>query len=212
MAGMKLLSIQVGKPRTVDFNGKQVSTGIFKDVIAGPVMIHKTNLDGDGQADLSVHGGVDKAVYAYSMDAMDWWKQHRPNDEFSFGAFGENLSFARLSEEETCIGDTFRLGESILQAAQPRFPCYKLGVKFKDPKILKAFVESGRPGVYFRVLEEGKIIAGDELVPLEREPHRFSILRLFQIVMEKDNDPIELKRLLKIEALPTSMREHFSEN
>lgn len=207
---MKLLSIQVGKPRTVEFHGQAVTTGIFKDPIEGAVMVRKMNIDGDGQADLSVHGGADKAVYAYSMDAMTWWRQARPQDKFNAGAFGENLSLDQLSEQDICVGDTFRLGGAVLQAAQPRFPCYKLGVKFNDPKILRTFVKSGRPGIYFRVLEEGSITAGDELVPLDREPERFSIHRLFEIVVEKDYDPFELKRLLKIAALPESMREHLS--
>lgn len=208
---MKIESIQVGLPKTVEFRGQSVTTGIFKEPVSGPVMVRTLNLDGDKQADLSVHGGTFKAVYAYSMDALPWWRQARPQDTFGFGSFGENLSVDTLPEDQICIGDTFAAGGAVLQAVQPRFPCFKLGVKFNDPSILRTFNDFRRPGVYFRVLQEGVVQAGDELKLAAQEADRISVRQLFSVFLEKTKDPILLRRLLGIEALPPLMRERFEE-
>lgn len=206
---MQLLSIQVGKPKTVEFRGQPVTTGIFKDPIQGAVMVRSLNIDGDGQADLRVHGGVDKAVYGYAFDTYAWWKEKRPMDEFSYGAFGENLTFDTLPEDQIYLGDTFELGTCVLQAAQPRFPCFKLGVKFDDPGILKTFLEYGRPGVYFRVLRVGRIEAGQSLKLIDHEKERVSISALNKMVMSRGVAPEEIKRVLAISSLPDSLKRQF---
>ncbi|RZA26781.1 MAG: MOSC domain-containing protein [Proteobacteria bacterium] len=172
---MRLISIQVGMPKTVEFRRKPIRTGIFKDPVEGPVRVLKTHLEGDGQADLRVHGGEKKAVYAYSLDAYSWWQEKRPGDTFSYGAFGENLCIDKILESEIYVDDIFELGTALLQATQPREPCFKLGIKFDDQSIIKAFMESDRPGVYFRVLKEGVIEAGDELKRVERSCSLVSI-------------------------------------
>ncbi len=177
---MKIVSIQVGTPQEIPFRGKQVTTAIIKRPVSGPIKVKRLNLEGDRQADLTVHGGVDKAIYAYSIDAYPWWKKARPQDVFEYGAFGENLSIDALPEDKTYVGDTFEIGTAVLQVSEPRFPCYKLGVKFGDPKILKTFMQSKRPGVYFRVLQEGTIEAAQTFTLVAREKKLVSILDVFE--------------------------------
>jgi len=177
---MKILSIQVGKPKTIEFNGKQITTGIFKDPVSSPVMLRTFNLDGDGQADLKVHGGRDKALYAYSSDAYLEWKKLRPQDEFPSGAIGENLTIDFLPEDQIYIGDTYEVGKAIVQVTQPRFPCYKLAAKFQDNEIRKQFMKINRSGVYYRVLQEGFVGVGDEMKLLNREKSTLSIAEVFR--------------------------------
>jgi MOSC domain-containing protein YiiM len=209
---MKLLSIQVGLPREVEWEGKSVSTGIFKDAVHGPVQVRKLNLEGDGQADLTVHGGLDKAVYAYGRDAYPWWLRKLSVADLPNGAFGENLTFASLDERSLFIGDRLTLGGCELEIVQPRFPCFKLGIKFRDMGILKTFMKSGRPGIYFRVLKEGKIQAGDELVRTEINPERVSVWEFFDLKARKYADPPLLKRLLRIKGLNEEWRAKFQEH
>lgn len=206
---MKLLSIQVGKPKTVTFRGKPVTTGIFKEPIEGSVMVRQTHLDGDGQADLRVHGGVDKSVYGYGFDTYAWWKKKRPHDEFPYGAFGENLTFDTLPEDGIFLGDTFEIGDCILQATQPRFPCFKLGVKFNDPGILKTFLDADYPGVYFRVIREGEIRAGQTLRFVDRETERVSIRALYRMINTRETSLPEIDRILSIPSLPASLKRQF---
>ncbi len=205
---MKIVSIQVGQPKELIFNGKTITTSIFKEPVKGPLRIDQLNIEGDRQADLRVHGGIDKAIYAYSYEAYNWWKKTRP-DTYSFGAFGENLTIDEFSEKEICIGDSFQVGEAILQVAQPRMPCYKLAVKFNDPSILKAFMKSGRPGIYFRVLKEGMVDAGDELIPLTREKARLSIYELFTLGADSTLSKERIREILSIESLIADYREQF---
>jgi len=208
---MKIVSIQVGLPKTVEFKGRQVTTGIFKSPVVGPVFIGTTNLHGDRQADLSVHGGPDKAVYGYSLDAYPWWKNERPKDEFPYGAFGENLSIDSLPENSIFVGDTYEVGSAILQAVQPRFPCYKLGVKFNDMSVVKTFMRSERPGVYFRVLQEGLLSRNEDFKLIDQDPTRISILKLFSIFHQSEIDRADLEEILQNKALATEMRAQFSE-
>jgi MOSC domain-containing protein YiiM len=205
---MKILSIQVGLPKTVTFRGKAISTSIFKSAVSGPVLMRSSNLDGDGQSDLSVHGGIDKAVYGYSVDTYPWWQTQRPMDIIEFGSFGENLSIDTLPEDQVFIGDTFEVGDAIIQVSQPRFPCYKLGVKFNDPSILKEFMTYGRPGVYFRVLKEGIIESGQLLKRVNRESVLLSVYELFR--MSKSGVEVaEARKYLKIASLPKSYLDVF---
>lgn len=209
---MKLISIQVGMPIEVEWDGEMVSTGIFKDTVEGPVMVRKLNLEGDGQADLTVHGGLDKAVYAYGLDAYPWWLKQLKVQELPNGAFGENLTIEKLDEKLIYIGDRFSLGACELEVVQPRFPCFKLGIKFGNMGILRTFMESGRPGIYFRVLKEGKIKSGDTLKRLEQNVEHVSVWDFFDLKARKYADQPLLARLLKIKGLNEEWRKKFQEH
>ncbi len=206
---MKIESIQVGMPKTVVFRGKEITTGIFKDPVKGPVLLKTLSLVGDGQADLRVHGGVNKALYAYSLDTYPRWRKLRPDLEFTDGAFGENLSMSSLLEDSIYIDDVYELGLAVVQVTQPRFPCYKLGVKFKESKIIKQFMEFERPGVYFRVLKEGEINVGDELKLIKREEVLLSVLELFQIQSAEEVDKDRIREILQIDSLTDEWKADF---
>lgn len=198
-------------PETIRYGARNVTTGIFKTRAVTPIMVHKLNIEGDGQADLRVHGGADKAVYAYSLDAYPDWKILRPQDAFENGAFGENLSLDEIAENQIYVGDTFEVGGAILQAAQPRFPCYKLGVKFGDIKVVKQFMEFNRPGVYFRVLKEGLIDVGDEFKLVSQEKVQVSILELFELQTDQNPNPQRLREILQVPSLSENWKEMLKE-
>src|SRR5579872_2629722 len=166
MGPMKVLSVNVAMPRAVSIHGKQVETGIFKTPVSGPVAVGNLNLAGDGQADLSVHGGPDKAVYVYPSEHILHWKQALHRDDLGPGSFGENLTVEGLSENEIAIGDEFAIGTARFVVTQPRLPCFKLALALETPSIPKTFMESGRTGFYLRVLQEGSIAAGDAIYQL----------------------------------------------
>jgi MOSC domain-containing protein YiiM len=208
---MKIISIQVGKPKPISFNQKIVETAIYKDSVNDAIQLNEFNLEGDQQADLINHGGRDKALYAYGCDAYPAWKILRPNDVFSHGSMGENLSLDFLPEDSVFIGDIYQIGNAEIQVAQPRFPCFKLGVKFKDQGILKQFMKLGRPGVYFRVVKEGQIKIGDELQIIKKEAIRLSIGELF-LIRQKGADITRIKQILRIESLPENWREELLES
>lgn len=206
---MKLISILVGKPREVEWQGKLVSTGIFKEAIEGPVWVRRNNIDGDGQADLSVHGGDRKAVYAYGADAYPWWKKTLHTEELPWGAFGENLVFSSLDEKSICVGDIYRIGEAELEVTEPRFPCFKLGIKFGDMKIIKTFLDSERSGVYFRIHKEGKINTGEDLIRIQTDPAKVSIFEFYAAYNEKSSDPERIQKILQAKNLSPRWREKF---
>lgn len=160
---MSLLSVQVGRPRTVEWRGEVVSTGIFKEPVNGPVIVRFLNLDGDEQADLTVHGGRDKAVYVYPSEHYPRWQKELPELEFPYGAFGENLTVEGMLENEVRIGDRLRIGTAEFVVTQPRMPCYKLAVRFDRVDMLKRLLRTGRSGFYLRVLKEGVLTAGDAI-------------------------------------------------
>jgi len=206
---MRLLSIQVGKPKEVAWEGDLVSTGIFKDPVKGPTRVARLNIEGDGQADLSVHGGADKAVYAYPHDAYAWWEK-RLGVRLQAGAFGENLTIDPLDEKDLCIGDTLSIGDCHLEISEPRFPCFKLGIKFQDMKVLKTFIESGRPGIYFRVIQEGTISAGQTVKVVSRDKRKVSVSDFFRLKIGGYKDVPMLEKLLSIDSLSQEWREVFS--
>lgn len=202
---MKIVSIQVGRIRTVPFKGKDVTTGIFKLPVKGPVRVETLRLEGDEQADLKVHGGADKAVYAYSLDTLPWWRQKRPNDVFDYGSFGENLSIDQINEDQVFIGDVFEVGTALLQVSEPRFPCFKLGIKFNDQEILKQFMELGRSGVYFRVLREGEIDVGQNLKLISQEKVLAPISEFFEFTQKKPTKK-RVEELLQVQGLTVKWR------
>jgi len=169
---MHVVSVNVGLPRNVVWKGMRVQTGIFKEPVDGRVSIRKLNLTGDQQADLTVHGGAAKAVYAYPAEHYEYWRKKLPEVSFSWGKFGENLTTAGLTEVALCIGDRLRIGTAVLMVTQPRMPCYKLALRFDRDDIIKSFLTSRRSGFYFSVVEEGAVQAGSEVEILSRDPNR----------------------------------------
>jgi len=208
---MKLVSVNVGRPRLVIRNGEPVSTGIFKEPIAAPVMMRTLNLDGDRQADLSVHGGPSKAVYVYPAEHYEFWKREFPEMDLPWGMFGENFTTTGLLETDINIGDKFRIGEAEVIVTEPRMPCYKLGIRFGRTDIIKRFLQSERTGFYLAVLKEGEVGHGDELALVERDAHDVRVADITRLyTREKDNKTL-LRRALEVEALPGGWREYFQE-
>ncbi len=206
---MKLISINIGLPRIVMQKDAPVSTGIFKTSIAGRVMLRTLNLDGDRQADLSVHGGPTKAVYVYPSEHYDYWKKELPELELPWGMFGENFTTAGLFESELNIGDEFRVGSAVVRVTQPRMPCYKLGIKFGRADIVKRFLASERTGFYLAVLQEGEVRAGDAIEPIESGEKSLTVRDITRLyTSEKHNIPL-LRRAVEVEALPESWRGYF---
>jgi MOSC domain-containing protein YiiM len=208
---MKVISVNVGLPREVSANGQRVRTGIFKEPVAGRVAVRRLNLDGDRQADLSVHGGPDKAVYAYPAEHYDFWRHELPGVELPFGMFGENVTVEGLREDEVNLGDRFRIGSAEFQVTQPRLPCYKLGLKFGRADMVKRFLHSRRTGFYLRVVKEGELGAGDAIARLHRDPGNVTVADITRLyAFEKDNAEL-LRRVLDLPALPEDWRAYFRE-
>ena len=208
---MRIISLNVGKPELVIVNDQPVSTSIFKEPIADRVMLRTLNLDGDRQADLSVHGGPDKAVYVYPSEHYLFWKHELPEMELPWGMFGENLTTTGLLETETHIGDRFRVGSAEVKVTQPRMPCYKLAIRFERNDIIKRFLVSERTGFYLSVLKEGEVGAGDEFELLERNTADVRVVDVVRLYSSDKRDLDLLRRAIASESLPNSWREHFRE-
>lgn len=206
---MKIISLNVGLPRLVLRDGEPVSTGIFKAPIAGRVMMRTLNLDGDRQADLSVHGGPNKAVYVYPAEHYEFWKREFPTMDLPWGMFGENFTTTGLLETEINIGDTFRISTGEVMVTQPRMPCYKLALKFGRPDIIKRFLQSERTGFYLAILKEGEVGAGDEFEPVEKDAHDVRVSDVTRLYTREKHNAELLRRAIEVEALPKSWREHF---
>ena len=206
---MKLLSVSVGRPRELDWRGRHVRTSIFKTPVTGRVRVSRLNLAGDEQSDLTVHGGPDKAVYVYPGEHYPAWRRELPGAELAFGAFGENLTTEGLLEREVSIGDRFRIGTAEFVITQPRMPCYKLGVRFGDPEMVKRFHHSGRNGFYFAVTREGELGAGDAVEVLERDTGGLTVADVVGLYVADDDKQPLLERASRHPALPASWREYF---
>lgn len=210
MPAASLISVQVGIPRVVLRDGEEVATGIFKMPMQKRILMRSLNLDGDRQADLSVHGGRDKAVYAYPSEHYAFWKHELPGVDLPRGAFGENLTTEGLLEANVHLGDRFQIGTAEVAVTQPRLPCFKLNLKFQRDDMAKRFLASRRTGFYFRVLREGEIGAGDEIVRVHQDENRVSIADAMKIYLG-DPDAAELReRALRVQYLSNSWREEFS--
>ena len=192
-------------------NNEPVSTGIFKDPIDGRVMLRTLNLDGDRKADLTVHGGPEKAVYAYPSEHYLFWKQELPDMELPWGMFGENFTTEGLFETETHVGDRFRIGSAELMVTQPRMPCYKLGIRFGRADIIKRFLVSERSGFYFSVLKEGEVGAGDEVELIEKNTSGVRVVDVTRLYSSDKHNVDLLQRAIATEALPSSWRDYFKE-
>lgn len=206
---MKLISVNVGLPREVPWLGKAVRTSIWKRPVEGRIRVSNLNLDGDQQSDLSVHGGPDKAVYAYPAEHYAYWRKELPDVDLPWGAFGENFTTEGLLEDRLLIGDRLRVGSAEFVVTQPRMPCFKLGIRFGSPAMVKRFLESGRSGFYLAVRREGEIGAGD---PIERDEYRESALTIADVVSlytsDAENQDL-LRRATELAALPESWRGYF---
>jgi MOSC domain-containing protein YiiM len=206
---MKILSLNVGLPRLVARDGEPVSTGIFKEPVAGRVRLRTLNLDGDRQADLSVHGGPYKAVYVYPSEHYDFWKNELPDMDLPWGMFGENFTTLGFSETAVNIGDKFRVGTAEVMVTQPRLPCYKLGIRFGRADIIKRFLASERTGFYLSVLQEGEVRAGDAFELLQADSHQVKVTDITRLYTSEKNNVELLRRAIAVEALPESWRGYF---
>lgn len=206
---MKVISVNVGLPHTVIWKGHPVTTGIFKEPVENRVMVRRLNLIGDQQADLSVHGGPNKAVYVYPAEHYPYWQQELPDMRLPWGMFGENLTTSGLFEATVHIGDQLRIGSAEVIVTEPRMPCYKLALKFGRDDIIKRFLQSGRSGFYLAVLQEGEVGAGDTIELIQQDPHQVTISDIVRLyVSEKGNREL-LQRAVQAEALSESWRDYF---
>jgi len=208
---MYSISVNVGLPRKVDWKGKRVSTGIFKEPVAGRIVARRLNLDGDRQADLTVNGGEEKAVYVYPAEHYDYWRQELPTTALPWGVFGENLTTSGLLEEAVNVGDQFRVGAALLQATQPRLPCYKLGLKFGREDMVRRFLTGGRYGWYLAVVEEGEIGAGDTIERVHRDPHNLTVADIARLFLHERHNRAMMQRAVEHEGLPVGWRASFQE-
>jgi MOSC domain-containing protein YiiM len=208
---MKLLSINVGVPREVEWRGKAVRTSIFKTPVSGRVRVARLNLAGDQQSDLSVHGGADKAIYAYSSEHYSYWRDELPGTDFPWGAFGENLTTVGLPEDRVHVGDRFRAGTAEFVVTQPRMPCFKLGIRFNRPDMVKRFLRSGRTGFYLAVVREGDIAAGDPVELVAEDDHHVSVSDIAGLYAADAANQDMLRRASELPTLPDSWREYFRE-
>ena len=206
---MKIISVNVGLPRLVLRNDEPVSTGIFKEPVAGRVMMRTLNLDGDRQSDLSVHGGPLKAVYVYPSEHYNFWKEELPEMVLPWGVFGENLTTTGLLETEVNIGDKFRVGAAEVMVTQPRMPCYKLGIRFGRADIIKRFLMSERSGFYLSVLKEGEVGAGDEFQLLQKNTSGVRVVDVTRLYSSDKDDVDLMRRAIATEALPESWRDYL---
>ena len=205
----KLISVNIGLPRIVVSNGEPVSTGIFKEPVAGRMMLRALNLDGDRQADLSVHGGPSKAVYVYPSEHYDYWKHEVPQMQLPWGMFGENFTSAGLFESELNIGDKFRMGSAVVRVTEPRMPCYKLGIKFGRSDIVKRFLASERTGFYFAVLQEGEVGVGDSFELIERSKGSLRVSDITSLYTCERHNIGLLRSAIEVAALPESWKSYF---
>jgi MOSC domain-containing protein YiiM len=211
---MKLVSLNTGLPREVIWHGRSVTTAIFKQPVQGRIALRKLNLDGDGQADLTVHGGEHKAVYCYPLAHYDYWKQELPGRDLPVAIFGENFTTGGLLEASVHLGDQFSVGSAELVVTQPRLPCYKLGVRFQADDMVKRFLASGRTGFYFAVTREGEVGAGDEIKVIARDPNAVAVSEITRLYVAKryaGDDVNSLRRALRVTALPESWKGYFRE-
>jgi MOSC domain-containing protein YiiM len=209
---MKLISVNIGTPKEYLFGERRVVTAFLKTPVSGPVRAGRTNLEGDGQADLSVHGGADKAVYAYSLRNIAYWKERLGRDDLGPGSFGENFTLDEFTDDEVALGDVLEIGTARFEVTQPRFPCYKMGLALDDPDLPKLFHLSGRNGFYLRVLQEGFIQAGDEirLVPGSHAP-RLTVAEFVRIATSHEIAPEDQALIQASPVVPESWKKHLAE-
>jgi ferredoxin-NADP reductase/MOSC domain-containing protein YiiM len=205
----KLLSVNVGLPRDVTWNGKTVRTAIWKSPVAGRQMVRKLDIVGDAQADLAGHGGEQRAVFVYQMDAYQFWERFLGRKDFVFGQFGENFTVEGLADSEVCIGDRYRIGDALFEVTQPRVTCYRVGIRMNEPRMPALLVAQHRPGFYFRVLQEGEVGAGEEIVKISDGPERISVADVDALLYLPGHSAEQLQRALRVPALSKGWQNSF---
>jgi len=212
---MKIVSLNTGLPREVPWHGMKVTTGIYKQPVEGRVTLRTLNLDGDRQADLTVHGGAYKAVYCYPLVHYDYWTRELPHRDLPMAIFGENFTTDGLLEDSVYVGDRFSIGSAEVVVTQPRLPCYKLGIRFESDDMVRRFLASGRTGFYLGVTREGEVGAGDEIKVIARDPNAVPVSEITRLYIAKRysaRDVASLQRALRVEALPESWKEYFRDS
>src|SRR5579859_4008325 len=190
----KLLSVNVGLPRDVKWKSKTVRTSVWKSPVDGRRMVHKLDIDGDAQADLAGHGGEQRAVFVYQMDSYRYWETELGRSDFSYGQFGENFTVEGLSDGEVCVGDRYRIGSALFEVTQPRVTCYRVGIRMDEPRMAALLTASGRPGFYFRVLQEGEVGAGDEIVKVGEAKERMTVAEINALLYSPNHPSDQLER------------------
>lgn len=206
------MSLSVGLPREVQWHGRTVTTSIFKQPVAGRIQLRTLNLDGDAQADLSVHGGAHKAVYCYPVEHYEYWRNQLPGQDLPMGSFGENFTTEGLREDSVHLGDRFSVGTAEVVVAQPRLPCYKLGVRFGSDDMVRRFLASGRSGFYLAVTREGQVAAGDPILPVSQDPQAVPVSEITRLYIAKRFGPADIasvERVLQVPAFPESWKQYF---
>jgi MOSC domain-containing protein YiiM len=206
----RLASVNVGMPREVGWQGRTVFTGIWKESVQGPRLVRRLNIDGDGQGDRAGHGGEQRAVYVYQLDSYRYWREQLHRDDFVFGQFGENFTVDGLGDDEVCIGDWYRIGSALFEVTQPRVTCYRVGIRMNEPRMAALLTGHGRPGFYFRVLEEGAVQPGDDVVKVATGVGRMSVASINALLyLDRRPDPQLLQRALRIPALSPGWQVSF---
>jgi MOSC domain-containing protein YiiM len=206
---VKLISLNVARPQLMVYKGATISTGIFKKPVSGAVTLRTLNLDGDRQADLTVHGGVYKAVYGYPVEHYEYWRSELPGDKLPLGTFGENFTTEGLSEDDLYIGDRFRIGSAILMVRQPRMPCYKLAAKFQRDDMIERFLHSRRSGFYFSVEQEGEVEKGNSIELISQNRDGITIAEMNRLIAHDRYNCELLQKAIATVELPESWREYF---
>lgn len=207
---MKIRSTNLGTTTTFLWNGKEEATGIFKHPTETPLFLGKTDVRNDTVIDRVHHAGENKACYLFSSEEYAYWKPLYPHLEWNWGMFGENLTVDGLDESQMRVGDIYRIGDALVQVSQPREPCYKLGVRFGDAKIIKQFVKRIKPGTYVRILKEGSVKVGDDLILEEQSANTLSVQQFYRLLLEKEKDPILLRLALDNTAVPAYKKERLA--
>ncbi|MGY4470628.1 MOSC domain-containing protein YiiM [Bradyrhizobium sp. LB9.1b] len=205
----RLLSVNVGLPRDVAWQGRTVHTGIWKAPVKGPRKVRRLNIDGDGQGDTAGHGGEHRAVFVYQDDSYRYWQEHLGRSNLVHGEFGENFTVEGLADSNVCIGDRYRIGSALFEVTQPRVTCYRLGIRMDEPDMAALVVRHGRPGFYFRVIEEGDVEAGDEIIQIAVGPERMSVFEINALLYLPPHPRERLERALRIPALSRGWHRSF---
>src|SRR5215813_5978825 len=205
----RLLSVNVGLPRDIQWKGRVVHTGIWKDPVRGRCRVRRLNLDGDGQGDLAGHGGEQRAVYVYQIESYRYWQEQLNRNDFVHGQFGENFTIEGLPDDAVCIGDRYQIGTALFEVTQPRVTCYRVGIRMNEPRMPALLTSSGRPGFYFRVLQQGEVGAGDEIVKVGEANERMTVAEINALLYSPNHARDRLERALRIEALSPGWRSSF---
>jgi ferredoxin-NADP reductase/MOSC domain-containing protein YiiM len=205
----RLVSVNVGMPKNVPWRGKTVHTGIWKTPVEGPVMVRRLNIDGDGQGDLAGHGGEQRAVMVYQTESYDFWKTYLRRDDLEPGHFGENFTVTGLADDQVCIGDRYRIGDAEFEVTQPRVTCFRVGMRLNEPEMPNLLVSQHRPGFYFRVISEGRVRAGDDIVRIRRGRHELSVADVDALLYLPNRDIDQLRKIVDVRALSPGWQQSF---